>query len=57
MSVQVEKFQCPYCEKQSASPGGLRFHIKLEHPEKFDEFNQKHYSKMIERFKLSIAIV
>ncbi|UCD43976.1 MAG: hypothetical protein JSV27_07430 [Candidatus Bathyarchaeota archaeon] len=50
MSVQMERFQCPYCERQAASPGGVRFHVKLEHPNKIDEFNQNHYPAMAERF-------
>lgn len=50
MSVQMERFHCPYCERQAASPGGVRFHVKLEHPDKLDEFNQNHYPAMTERF-------
>jgi hypothetical protein len=55
MSVQMERYQCPYCDRQSASPGGVRFHVKLEHPEKLEEFNEKYYPEMSERFKQSIA--
>jgi len=54
MSVQTERFQCPYCERQAASPGGVRFHIKLEHPDKLEEFNERYYDPMAERFKRSI---
>ena len=51
MSVQMERYQCPYCERQAASPGGVRFHVKLEHSDKLDEFNERHYEAMAERFK------
>lgn len=54
MSVQMERYHCPYCERQAASPGGVRFHIKLEHPDKLDEFNERYYEAMLERFKKSI---
>jgi len=33
----------------------VRFHVKLEHPDKLDEFNQMHYQEMAERFKKSIS--
>jgi hypothetical protein len=55
LSVQMERYKCPYCDRQSASPGGVRFHVKLEHPDKLDEFNQMHYPEMAERFKKSIS--
>ena len=51
MAIQMEKYQCPYCDREAASPGGARFHVKLEHTEKLDEFNEKHYPGMAERFK------
>lgn len=51
MSTQLHGFQCPYCDRKSASPGGVRFHVKLTHPEKLDEFNSKHYAEMEETFK------
>ena len=51
MSVQVERFQCPYCERQAASPGGVRFHVKLDHPEKLDDFMSRLYPAMVERFR------
>ena len=54
MSVQTERFQCPYCERQAASPGGVRFHVKLEHPDKLQEFNDRYYEAMSEKFKKSI---
>ena len=54
MSVQMERYQCPYCERQAASPGGVRFHVKLEHNDKLDEFNERYYEAMSERFKKSI---
>jgi len=51
LAIQIEKFFCPYCNRQSASPGGVRFHVRNEHPEKLQEFIEKHYAKMVERFK------
>ncbi|MGD2200314.1 MAG: hypothetical protein PVJ38_01620 [Candidatus Bathyarchaeota archaeon] len=54
MSVQMEKYQCPYCDRKAASPGGVRFHIKLEHPDNLEEFNEKYYDEMAERFKKSM---
>lgn len=51
MAVQMEKYVCPYCSRQSASPGGVRFHVSNEHPEKLEEFMEKHYPEMVERFK------
>ncbi|HUS77377.1 MAG TPA: hypothetical protein VM050_01755 [Patescibacteria group bacterium] len=55
MSVQMERFKCPYCDRQAASPGGVRFHVKLEHPEKLDEFNEIYYPAMSEKFNKSIT--
>jgi hypothetical protein len=54
MSVQMERYQCPYCERQAASPGGVRFHVKLEHDDKLAEFNERYYEGMSERFKKSL---
>jgi len=51
LSVQVERFQCPYCERQAASPGGVRFHVKLDHPEKLEDFMSRLYPAMVERFR------
>jgi hypothetical protein len=51
LTVQMERFQCPYCDRQAASPGGVRFHVKLEHSDKLDEFNEMHYPGMAERFR------
>ena len=55
MSAQMERYSCPYCDRESASPGGVRFHIRLEHPEKLDEFNERYYPEMSERFKKATA--
>jgi hypothetical protein len=51
MAVQIERYPCPYCDRQAASPGGVRFHVKLEHPDMLQEFNETHYPRMVERFK------
>jgi hypothetical protein len=51
LTEQLEEYKCPYCDRKSASPGGVRFHVKLTHPEKLDEFNEKYYSEMEARFK------
>ena len=55
MSEQLGGYKCPYCERRSASPGGVRFHVKLTHPEKLDEFNDKYYSEMEAHFKSTFA--
>ena len=51
MTEAIQEYQCPYCDRKSASPGGVRFHIKLTHPDKLEEFNTKHYPEMEARFK------
>ncbi len=51
MAASMVQFKCPYCERKSASPGGVRFHVKLTHPEKLEEFNAQHYGAMEEEFK------
>ncbi len=55
MTIQMERFHCPYCDRQAASPGGVRFHVKLEHTDKLEEFNAVHYPGMAERFKMPKA--
>jgi hypothetical protein len=57
LSVQMERYGCPYCERQSASPGGVRFHVRLEHPDKLDEFNERYYPEMAEKFKKATEAV
>jgi hypothetical protein len=47
----MQEYNCPYCPRKSASPGGVRFHVKLTHPEKLEEFNTKYYPKMADSFK------
>ncbi len=51
MSQQVHEFTCPYCPRKSASPGGVRFHVKLTHPDKLNEFTENYLPKMNELFK------
>jgi hypothetical protein len=51
LSTQLKEFSCPYCPRKSASPGGVRFHVKLTHPEKLDEFTTMHLPKMTAQFK------
>jgi hypothetical protein len=53
MAESMTQFKCPYCERKSASPGGVRFHVKLTHPEKLEEFNSKYYAAMEDLFKQS----
>jgi hypothetical protein len=48
---QVREFSCPYCPRKSSSPGGVRFHVKLTHPDKVDEFNAVHLQKMAALFR------
>ncbi len=51
MAIQMERYECPYCDRKAASPGGVRFHIKLAHPDKLEEFMELYYDKMAERFR------
>ena len=51
MSEQIAEYNCPYCDRKSASPGGVRFHVKLTHPEKVEEFNTKYYPDMQKAFR------
>jgi hypothetical protein len=51
LSTQVQEFSCPYCPRKSASPGGVRFHVKLTHPDKLEEFNAVHLPKLTAQFK------
>ncbi|MDP2899790.1 MAG: hypothetical protein Q8O47_02330 [Candidatus Bathyarchaeota archaeon] len=51
MSTQAQEYSCPYCPRKSASPGGVRFHVKLTHPDKLEEFNIKHLPKLAAQFK------
>jgi hypothetical protein len=51
LSTQVQEFSCPYCPRKSASPGGVRFHVKLTHPEKLEEFNAVYLPKLVSQFK------
>jgi hypothetical protein len=53
LSTQITEYKCPYCDRKSASPGGVRFHVKLTHPERLEEFNEKYYPEMEARFKAS----
>ena len=54
LEAQSTEYKCPYCDRKSASPGGVRFHVKLTHPEKLDEFNEKYHAEMEARFKTSL---
>ncbi len=51
MAETMTQFKCPYCDRKSASPGGVRFHVKLTHPDKLEEFNAQYYAAMEESFK------
>lgn len=55
MVIEIEKHVCPYCDRQSASPGGVRFHVRNNHPEKFQEFMEKIYPAMAERYQKTEA--
>ena len=46
MSEERQEYQCPFCDRKSEKPGCIRFHVKLIHPEKLDEFDSK-YSEEI----------
>jgi hypothetical protein len=54
LKEKLNESSCPYCDRKSGSPGGIRFHIKLIHPEKLDEFNKKYYPEMESRFRALI---
>jgi hypothetical protein len=54
LTENSRKFVCPYCDRESASPGGIRFHIKLTHPERLDEFNANIYPDMEAKFQALI---
>ena len=49
MSAQ-KKYKCPYCEREALSPGGVKFHVRSEHPDKVGEFQTDHYLAMEEEF-------
>ena len=51
MSTRLKEYDCPYCPRKSSSPGGIRFHVKLTHPEKLDEFDATHFLKMVDEIK------
>jgi hypothetical protein len=53
LSTQITEYKCPYCDRKSASPGGVRFHVKLTHQERLEEFNEKYYPEMATKFKES----
>ncbi len=55
VAIEIEKYVCPYCDRQSASPGGVRFHVRSEHPEKLQEFMENIYPEMAERYKKAMA--
>ena len=46
-----KKFKCPYCDREAMSPGGIRFHVASDHPEKVGEFKADHYPAMAKEFK------
>ncbi|KKN18913.1 hypothetical protein LCGC14_0951090 [marine sediment metagenome] len=49
MSAPI-KYKCPYCDRESLSPGGVRFHIGSDHTDKVEEFKAEHYHAMKERY-------
>ncbi len=51
MAESMTQFKCPYCERKNTSPNGVRFHVKLVHPEKLEEFYSKYYPRMEEVYK------
>jgi len=50
MSAPI-KYKCPYCDRTAMSPGGVRFHVASEHPEKVQEFQKDYYPAMLKEFK------
>lgn len=48
---EPRKYKCPYCVRVSLSPGGVSFHVRMDHPDKVREFNEDHYPDMKEAFK------
>jgi hypothetical protein len=51
LAEELDEFCCPYCDRRSTSPSGLRFHVRLTHPDKLDEFQTNYYPEMEARFK------
>jgi len=49
--VKMERYHCPYCDWDSVSPGGIRWHVSVEHPDKMEEFMEKYYPEMAKRFQ------
>lgn len=49
--AQIQEYKCPYCPRLASSPGGIRFHVKLTHPDKLDDFNLNYYPSMSKLFK------
>jgi hypothetical protein len=48
----TEDYGCPYCARGiSHSPGGVKFHVKSDHPDKYNEFMSNYYPKMDQLFK------
>ena len=47
----ITEYICPYCPRTSLSPGGIRFHVKLTHPEKFVEFETVFLPDLSTKFK------
>jgi len=51
LSEQIERYSCPYCGHDSVSPGGIKFHVRIKHRDKIEEFSQKHLPEMDQRYK------
>jgi hypothetical protein len=49
--MMAKDYKCPYCERVSLSPGGVRFHVKLTHNEKMKDFNENYFPQMETEFK------
>ena len=46
MTLKAEKYGCPYCDWDSFSLGRFEFHVRSKHPDKLEEFLQRHYPEM-----------
>ncbi len=47
---EPRQYKCPYCDRVSLSPGGVSFHVGIEHPDKVEEFIADHYPAMKEAY-------
>jgi hypothetical protein len=52
---EMERYSCPYCSHDSVSPGGVKFHVRIHHPDKQEEFLQRYQPEMEKRFQRAVG--